>query len=283
MMGVASVLNKKTGVFFGILLLGLIVAIPLRTCVILFDIDPKTGFYFGSSNLVLANNILLVIITALLLVPMLLKGYKKLDLAPGRSVGIGVISAVLAALFCIDSVHEFYLVVLKLGGAGVFFNSIFEIVAAVFFVLYALASFKGNGIAFPVASLLPVLWATVHLMVSFMHYTTVVNISDYLFDMLKMVFVMLFFYYHARYAGRVTNGNEIKGMLSFGLPAVFFTLVCILPRYIAMAYGQAVTIDYSDDLLFVALSVYITAVLISVFFKRSPAVVGGVEGNAVKS
>jgi len=263
------VLNKKAGIFVGILFAGLIAAIPLRTYIIMFDIDPKTGFYNGSRNLVTIVNILLFVVTVLLVAPLVIKSYKKLEAAPRRSITIGVISAVAALAFCINAVYEFYLLASSTGGVGVFINSMLEFAAAAFFLLFSWASFKGGRIAFPIASLLPVIWATVHLMAAFMHYTTVVNISEYLFDMLKMAFVMIFFYYHARFTGRVTNGNELKGMLAFGLPAVFFSLISILPRYIAMTFGRTVTFDLPEDLLFVVLSVYIAAVLYVAFFTRN--------------
>jgi hypothetical protein len=250
----------------------------------MFDIDPKTGFYNGSRNLVTIVNILLFVVTVLLVAPLVIKSYKKLEAAPRRSITIGVISAVAALAFCINAVYEFYLLASSTGGVGVFINSMLEFAAAAFFLLFSWASFKGGRIAFPIASLLPVIWATVHLMAAFMHYTTVVNISEYLFDMLKMAFVMIFFYYHARFTGRVTNGNELKGMLAFGLPAVFFSLISILPRYIAITFGRTVTFDLPEDLLFVVLSVYIAAVLYIAFFTRNRDTVGAelIDGKSLE-
>jgi hypothetical protein len=259
------VFHKKTAVFFGLFLLGLVAAVPLRTCAILFDIDPKTGFYYGGSGLVTALNILLIAVTVLLLAPMVMKSYKGFAAEPGPSVVTGILSAVVAAFFCIDGAHEFYILTVQATGAGTFFNSMLEFIAAVFFVMMAVSSLKGGRIAFPAASLLPVIWATIHLMVAFMHYTTVVNVSEYLFDMLKMVFVMIFFYYHARYTGRVANGREIRGMLAFGLPAAFFSLLSILPRYLALAFGHTATINLSDDLLYLTLAIYILNCLVHIF------------------
>jgi hypothetical protein len=309
-LGVASVLNKKAGIFVGILFAGLIAAIPLRTYIIMFDIDPKTGFYNGGSSLVTIVNILLFVVTVLLMTPLIIKSYKKLEAAPRRSIAIGIISAVLALTFCINAVYEFYLLASSTGGVGVFINSMLEFAVSAFFISFAVASFKGGRIAFPIASLLPVIWATVHLMAAFMHYTTVVSVSEYLFDMLKMVFVMIFFYYHARFTGRVTNGNELKGMLAFGLPAVFFSLLSILPRYIAFAcqlsvritqlqprvsilpryniafaYSKTVTFDLPEDLLFVVLSVYIAAVIFVAFFTRNRDTAGAelIDGKSLEA
>jgi hypothetical protein len=278
--GVAKVLNKKAGIFFIVFAAGLIAAIPLRTMLILFNIDPKTGFYYGKSPLITVVNILFLAVTVVLLVPLFMRGFRKLSAEPRRSAAIGVISAAAAVFMLVDAAYD--LVMFKTGGASMIFNALFEFAAVAFFILFSTASFKGGKIAFPVAALLPVLWATVHLMAAFMHYTTVVNISEYLYDMLKMVFVMLFFYYHARFAGRVTNGNEIKGMLGVGLPAVFFCLVSTLPRYIALAMGRNVTVNLTEDLLFVVLSVYISAVLISVFFSK-PLPVPEPEPGAAES
>ena len=272
-------LRKQTGLFTAVFILGLIAALPIRTCLILYYIDPKTGFYNGSSSLATVLNILLIIVTVILLIPMFIKGYKKIEAAPVRSGSIGVISALLTVLFCIDAVHDLYQLFGSSGSGGVFINAVCGFAAAFFFAFFSLASFHGGKPALPGAALLPVIWATLHLMIAFMHYTTVVNISEYLFDMLKMVFVMLFFYYHARFAGRVSNSNEIKGMLAFGLPAILFCLVSTLPRYIALAFHHNVTYNLSEDLLFVALSVYIAAILCSVFLRKPSGTTGTKEGT----
>ena len=259
-------LTKKIGVFAGILAAGLAAAVPLRTCVILYDIDPKTGFYInGGSGLVTAVNILMVAAALLLMAPFVMKSFKNVAAAPRRNVAVGVITAVLAVLFAVNAFYDFYLIAATRSGAAVFVNSLLELATAGFFMELSRVSLRGAKTAFPYAALIPVIWATVHLMAAFMQYTTVVNVSEYLFDMLKMVFVMIFFYYHARYAGRVNNGNELKGMLAFGLPAVFFAMVSILPRYIALAFGRAAAFSLPEDLLFFGLAVYIAAVLYDAF------------------
>jgi hypothetical protein len=302
---VASVLNKKIGIFVGVFFAGLLAAIPMRTCVIMFDIDPKTGFYNGGGSLVAALNILLLIVTVLLLVPSFIKSFRKLSAQPRHSAAAGFLLAAVAILFVIDAVNDFVgaandMQALHVGelselarstllnsmyGAAV--NCVFGLAAAAFFALYSSASFKGRRIAMPVASKMPVLWAGVKLMSAFIRYTDIVKNSEYLYDMLKMVFVMIFLYYHARFTGKVSNGNELKGMLAFGLPAVFFSLVSILPRYIALALGrtaQAVNIGITSDLLFLGLAVYIATVLYAAFLSRSskPVGDGGGDGKGLK-
>ncbi|MFT9056365.1 MAG: hypothetical protein ABF449_07035, partial [Ethanoligenens sp.] len=118
-------------------------------------------------------------------------------------------------------------------------------------------------------ALLPVLWATVHLIVSWMRFTTVVNISANLFDLLKMVAFMLFFYYHARLFGGVSNGREHRGLLSFGLLATFFGLLsAVPPLWVRLTGGRVGAFQLPDAIATLVLSVYILVLLVQLFLRR---------------
>jgi hypothetical protein len=269
------VTNKKSVIFFLIFVAGLAAAIPVRVGLILHNID-AAGYYKNShSSAVTCFNITLLAAAVLLIIPFFIKSFRRRTAKPGKSYATGVLSAVLAVCFCLDALYRLYgllfnKALLKADGASLFIIALFEIAAAVFFVLYSSITFKGVKTALPYASLTPVIWGVVNLMVIFMHYATD-NTSENLDDMLKVLFVMLFFYYHARYTGWVARDGEYKGMLAFGLPAVFFCLVSVLPRYIALAFGAGVTLNPTYDLLSFALAVYIFYVLARLSFGRQPA------------
>ena len=259
-------LKNRSGPFLMILAVALLVAVPLRVCLILFDIDPKTGFYIGGSRWVLLLNGLLVAFTVLLLIPLGMK--KSLRDVRARLHGTrtsGVLTALLAAAFLTDAGYEFFLVMAD-RTAGNLFTSFAALAAGCFFAALAVSHLRGRSTAYPFGALLPTLWAIIHLMVSFMHYTTIVNVSEYLYDMLKMVFMMIFLYYYSRCAGNVSNRMETRGMLAFGLPAVLFAMVSTLPRYIAWLCGnRGVSLAVPEDLVFTLLSVYILVVLTGIF------------------
>lgn len=271
---------KKAAVFFGIFIVGLIAAASLRTWLVLYGINPDTGFYYNNSSVtVLAMNILLLVFAVLLLLPVLLPGFKNIEASPNRSPAMGVLTAILALCFAADAFHEFYLIIAGSDALTTLFNIIGEFLAAGFFAMLSGMFFKAEEVRLPIGSLLPVIWAVIHLMGSFMHYTTVVSISGYLFDMLKMVFMMIFLYYHARYTGRAQNGKEIRGMLAFGLSAAFFSLLAILPGIFAHLAGGSAQINPTDDLLYIALTVYILVTLVRIFFINGNAKMGSLPAQ----
>ena len=258
-------LKNRSTPFLIFLAVALPVAVPLRVCLILFDIDPKTGFYTGGARWVLLLNILLAVCTAAMLAPL---GMKSLKAVPARlrdSRASGILTALLAAAFLVDAADEFAQVLAN-RTAGSLFISFAALLSAGFFTALSVMHFRRGGAAYPLAALFPAVWAIIHLMVSFMHYTTIVNVSEYLYDMLKMVFIMIFLYYYARCAGKVSNRMEAGGMLAFGMPAVLFTMVSTLPRYIAwLCRLRSISLAVPEDLVYILLSVYILVILADVF------------------
>jgi hypothetical protein len=259
-----QVFGKKSFPGFAAFAVGLAAAVPLRIYLIMFDIDPGTGFYYSGGATVNALNALLIICTAVMLLPLFIPSCKVTLKAPGHSVFAGVLSAAAAAAMAADAATQFMSVAKRLSGAGTLFASMLEFAAAAFFVIFAVSCFGTARPLHPGAALLPAIWATVRLMADFMHYTTVVNVSGYLYDMLKMVFIMIFFYYFARWAGGVPNEREARGMFAFGLPAALFSLVSALPRYIAAASGAKVTLSVPSDIMYVILAAGIISICVSI-------------------
>ena len=254
--------KRRVGLFFIVCALGLLGAVPLRVILILYDIDPATGFYTGGSGLAMAVNVLLAAVSLFLLTPMVIRrfqgGVPRLPATPAH----GVLAALLAAAMAAEIVYQFRLVVVG-RTAGNLFIAMAALPAAVFFIVLAGAAFGGDLRPLPVLALFPPLWAIVHLAVSFMHYTTIASVSEYMYDMMKMIFVMIFLYYYARCAGRTPNRKEAAGMLAFGLPAVLLTGVSTLPRYIAWCMGQhRVSLPVPEDVLYLLLAVYIVYAII---------------------
>lgn len=244
-----------------VFLLGLAVSVPIRMYLVMRDIDPSTGFYKTGGTLVTALNAVLAVSALLILVLVLVRGKKTTGAQNVKREG-PVFPAVLGFGFLFEAGYSFYQMMAVRGGVGAMLSGLAGVCAAAYFFLAASAAGRRSGERYPIAALFPVVWAVIHLMVSFMHYTTVINISEYLYDMLKMVFVMIFFYYYARYEGGVSNAHEIRGMAAFGLPAVIFTAVSVLPRYLALIGG--VRLEGSglpDDLLFILIACVILKVV----------------------
>lgn len=260
-----NVSRKTIFPLFIIFFAGLAAAVAARTYFLLCDIDPNTGFYYSDGTAVRVFNIFLAAVTIVMLLPLFSKKLRALSAAPGHSTAGGIFCAVLAVAMLADSMSSIADVAARLSGAGAFFSAMLEVLAAICFMLLAWRSFGAGGTVPAPVALLPVFWAALRLMSDFMHYTTVINVSAYLYDMLKMVFVMIFLYYFARYAGSVPNGHETRGMLAFGLPAALFCSVSVIPRWTAYLLGAKTTLTPASDLVYMTLAVYIVWLLVCTF------------------
>jgi uncharacterized membrane protein YtjA (UPF0391 family) len=119
-------------------------------------------------------------------------------------------------------------------------------------------------------ALLPVLWSVVSLVSTFMSLTQIANISAYLYEVLQMVFAILFLYYHARYTGNISNSRELNGMFAFGLPCAFYGIASTLPQFISYAINHTKgRLPTANDTVFLALSVYIIVLLVNLLAQKA--------------
>lgn len=237
---------------------------------ILYSIDPATNYYYGNTNLVNVLNWILIIFTAVLIVPIFLKSAGDFDAFKfSKTKALPVFSAIFAAALCVSSAYEMLMTFSKSGGPGSFAIAVFGFFAAIFFFLFANILFAGKKQDIRLIALLPVLWGIVNLVATFMKLTQVANISVYLYKVLQMVFAVLFLYYHARFAGGVSNRREINGMFAFGLPCAFYGLAATVPYYIAHIINASKgRLPQAGDFVFIGLSLYIIVLIVSLLFKK---------------
>jgi hypothetical protein len=261
-----QIYRKWLGFLLILFIPGALAAVPLRAGLLLYAIDPKTGFYTQGSSLVAILNGVLAFLTAMMLLPELYRRPVKAEGFPAKSIPLAVTADLLALLMVLDSGTLFVKMMFQKGGVGAFLCALAELAAAAFFFLFARAKLGGAGADFSISALLPVLWAVISLVVAFMNYTTISNISECLIDILKMIFVMIFFYYFARYAGGCTARREIVGLFASGLPAALFCLVSTLPHYAAYLISPSRgTLPDTAGLVYLAAAALILTVLTAVY------------------
>ena len=106
------------------------------------------------------------------------------------------------------------------------------IIAALFLVFLGINLIIGRNYRVAGAiAIIPSLWACVRLAVNFMKYTTIANISGNLFDVLMMVFSVLFFFYSAKLIAGVDSKKAFRFSLGFSFCAALFCLMCTVPRF----------------------------------------------------
>ncbi|MDR3645371.1 MAG: hypothetical protein P4M02_09895 [Clostridia bacterium] len=286
--------KKYLTILFAVFAAGTLAVIPMRIAELFFAID-SSGFYISGNKIVPFLDVFLIIFTLALLSPFFVPRVQNAVAWREGSKVSGVIALLLGLEFCVEIVLRFSVLFgygqpLNAGAtykesAGSFVIAVAALLTAVYFLMLAFRHLTGRQIGLGGASLFPVIWGVVILTVSFMQYTTIANISELLFDVLRMVFVLIFFYYNARVTGGVPSGREYRGLVAFGMPAALFCVVSTLPRLIAhminSSHGEIY--DYFDVfsiLLGLTLAAYIIDLLAEGIFRRRAYALPPAEGNA---
>lgn len=262
--------KKLPAVFFVFALIGLCITVGMRVMLAHTYTDPSTGFYTGAYTApTFALNILVAIWAVVLLVPLFLpRKAVDADPLPQKQKALGMMSGLAALALFFASIGLFVSLVTTGTSGSLFLDALFTLAAAIYFAVQAREMLSGRRLH-AMAALLPAAWATVHLVVTWMHFTTVTNVPEHLFDFLKMTVFMLFFYYHARLVGGVPSGREQRGVLSFGLLALFFGLLSVVPPLLVqLSGGKSAFFSFTDSIATVVLCAYILVLCIQLFFRR---------------
>lgn len=266
-------------------LAALIIAIPLRVYQYFKILEPETGFYNTVDFSVYAMYILLgaaMIIS--IVVPIINK--KKLTTVNSvkKSPVFLVVSLIFAVTLIVDSATQLISYfdlyesaamltssvteyVKDQGGTLLLLQSISGAVAAIFFFTSGLMATLGNTDCsrLKILALTPVLWTIFKLLYRFKRTISFVNVSDLMLELFAICFMMLFFFAYAQVISKIDAETVFNKLYSYGVPAVIFTLVCFLPRFIVTITGNSNLlsehhgISYSD----LGAAVYIVYVLLS--------------------
>lgn len=249
------------------------VTLFLAVYLILFSIDPTTHFYYDDAKLVTVTNVVLLAVTFIMLLPFLARRVKT-DFVFGfaKRPALGVFSAITALALIVTGFDNIVLTISAQAGAGEFFIGCAQIIAAAFFIVAAVSQFRGRKIDLRFAALLPVFWSIINLVVTFMSLTQIANISQYLYEVLQMVFAALFLYYNARVISGLTNGREILGAFAFGLPCAMYGFLASIPSVIAhIADSSRGSLPAIGDSVYIALSLYAIALLVTIVKEKNKA------------
>lgn len=247
---------KKKLLIIELVVLGLAAAaaIPLRIYELFHLVDPSTGFFTVKSPVETALNIVLLLCCVLAVPFYFVPGVERPE-GPSKNVAGAVVETVLAACFFIAFLWDFGSMMVS-ANASLFVIALTEALTAVYFGMAAARGFTGKTIPLAVPALFPVAWGVVVLVISYMHYTGIVNISEYLYDVLKMVAVLIFFYYDSLAVAGVKIKKSGNGRIAFGIPAAVFCLATSVSDIVAALAGKGNGLTVNDFLYFVT-AVYI--------------------------
>ena len=119
---------------------------------------------------------------------------------------------------------------------------------------------------------MPVIWSMLRMVARFMRTLSYVRVSELMFEMLMLAFMILFFMNFAQCSSKVNDENCGSKLAAYGLPAALMALVCFVPRFILTLTGQAHVIytgsvlEYSD----LAVALFIIATVLTRVTVKTP-------------
>lgn len=241
------------GIGAAVLALAAVIALPLRTVQFFTVLEDGTGFYSERNfGVYLLFGILAASILALLFIG--ISKRKKLSFSTGeiKSPGCGILALASAAGIALDAVNCFGFN-LNLGISTASYDEttpvqmlvlsvegVFAILSALFFVIVgtSLLSGKSSEKNCRYLALAPVFWSIVRMVLRFTITISYIRVSDLLFEMLMLVFMIAFFFAFAQANSRINAKNIEWKVASYGLCTALLALVCFVPRFIVIISGN---------------------------------------------
>ncbi len=246
----------KNGFGIGAVIFALaaVIALPLRTVQFFTVLEDGTGFYSEMNfGVYLLFGILAVSILALLFIG--ISKRKKLSFSTGeiKSPGCGILALAAASGVLLDAVNCFgFNLNLGISTAAnaetspvqflfLSVEGVLAILTALFFVILgvSLLSGKSSQKSCRYLALMPVFWSIVRMVFRFTRTISYIRVSDLLFEMIMLVFMIAFFFAFAQTNSKINAKNIEWKVASYGLCTALLALVCFVPRFIVVLSGNA--------------------------------------------
>lgn len=225
--------------------ISLLIALPVRLYQTLFLLEADTGFYTDGN---LSTGIVFITLMAacVLLYVDTARGAAPVPRLPIRSLPAAVASMFTGFLFCGQSLFSL------LGTPSVENELTNRILAAAGILagLTLLVQAYGHAVGrnfwseHPLPALLPPVWGCVCLVALFITYSGSVNIAENVYDTFSVVFLLLFFFAYAKLHAGMEPERSARNAVRFGLMAVSFAAVTVLPELILKMMGVSPVTSY---------------------------------------
>lgn len=237
----------------------LLILLPVRVYQLLATVETETGFFAQKDATVY------LVYALVILFPLVFLGLSYVSrevpspkLPAGKNPVLGIASIVMAAGLVFDIVStesriipatqanfQIFLSVLRsnISQAGGFFmllRLIFAFLAIIYFAVFAVSHLNGRASykEYKVLALAPLCWATTKLISNLMHAISFLRVSELLFEIFMLVFLMLFFMTFARISSGVFTEDSMWGIYGYGLSASLFAGLVTVPRIVMLAVGK---------------------------------------------
>ncbi len=233
------------------------VTVVIRSVQVFSLIDRETGFYTGSNVLAFVLYFIIAASSVLFAVTSFLsKETAKLELKAKKDTLLSAFTCILSVGFLYDSASAFFGTFDSMGSASYgisafqsmmlsgtipqFFQSIFALLSAVYFLSFAKDTIKETDKAskHKILAVAPVCWAGFRLIHRFVEQISYVRVSELFLELVLLSLMVMFFMAFAQVASGVYVKNSRWRIVGLGLPTALISLTLNAPRLIfALAKG----------------------------------------------
>ena len=234
-----------------------VILLPLRTVQFFTVLEDGTGFFSETNfGVYLLYAVFIAAVAAMLIIG--ISKRKVLNFAKNefRSSGCAILSYVAAVGAVFDALNSFNLAAgLGIDGLStVVFDEIsptqsillglegiFAVLSAIFFVVIGagLASGKSTEKSCRYLALVPVFWNIVRMVFRFTRTISYIRVSDLLFEMIMLIFLIAFFFAFAQVNSGINAKHIEWKVAAYGLCGALTALICFVPRFIVIISGNA--------------------------------------------
>ena len=242
----------KSGFGTGILIFvaAAIIALPVRTLQYFTILESDTGFFETNDwSVYVLGIIACVAIFAFLLLGFIKREKIDYSLEVCKRPGQGILCFTAAAGVLMSAVE----IVVEIMNSDSFntdtktanlllgAQAVFSLFSAIYFVALGSSYITGksNGSEYRLISLSPVIWSIFRLILRFTRTISYIKVSDLMFEMVMLVFFIMFFMAFAQINSRVDANKKEWKIASYGLSGALLALICFVPRFIVMITGNA--------------------------------------------
>ena len=251
-----SKINPLSGMYAA--LFALIVAIPIRIYQLLNIIEGDTGFYkqIDRSVYILYGLAIVVIILTYLLtffaknVPASKSPFRRNRFLAVTSIAfaVGIVLDVVNSLsdFLINAksyaaVNLTIFGTMNQGQIPLLLESVCGIFAAIYILVFGISYIDGRTTysQYKFLALTPMAWAVMRLIVRFVRKIAYVNVSDLMFELFGITFMIVALLAFARISSGISNVKSMRTLFYSGFIALFLLEAANIPRLVMLITGNA--------------------------------------------
>ena len=282
--GSVSAIKMKYLIF--VFAAAMLVALPTRVYQLLAVVDYTNGFYNGSDVTVpVLYGAIFVFALIFMALSFLSKEVPSPKLPAGKNPILGVASIVMVAGLGWDILSIEKKVVPQVqggfsfemfkslfasnleqnGGTFLVLEFVFAIFAIFYFLIFAVSHLNGKASykEYKLLALSPLCWSITMLISRLMTAVSFIKVSELLFEIFMLVFVMLFFLTFARVSSGVFTEDSMWGIYGYGFSATLFAGLVTIPRIVCAVVGLPYVEGYEFNFAHLAILLFVVSYIVA--------------------